>query len=129
MIKLHHGIAICGTLYRIFYRVKPNCFFIFFFFFFFFAVLRDLRDPSSPTRESNLGPPAVEVQSPNHWTTRELPKTQFFQQIYCKGKKLKRDGRGHLYFKWNLKDINKVQGFVDLIWTLILKKEKKDIPC
>ena len=36
------------------------------FFFFFFAVARGMRDLSSQT-------PAVEAQSFNHWTAREVP--------------------------------------------------------
>ena len=45
--------------------------FFFFFFFFFLAALSGLWDLSSPVR-IKLMPPAVEVQSLNHWTTREV---------------------------------------------------------
>ena len=41
------------------------------FFFFFFWPLRSMRDLSSLTREPV--PSAVEVRSPNRWTTREVP--------------------------------------------------------
>ena len=39
-----------------------------------------LWDPSSPTRVPNLGPPAVEAWSPNHWTAREFPKIRFLKR-------------------------------------------------
>ena len=44
----------------------------FFLSFFFFAVLQGLRDLSSLTRDQTCAP-AVEAQSPHHWTAREYP--------------------------------------------------------
>ena len=38
----------------------------------FLAAPHGMRDLSSPTR-NEPEPPAVEAQSPNHWTTREFP--------------------------------------------------------
>ena len=38
----------------------------------FLAVPRGLWDLSSLMRDKESRPPAVEVQSPNHWTTREF---------------------------------------------------------
>ena len=46
------------------------------FFFFFLAVLHGLRDLSSSTRDGTV-PPAVEAQSPNHWTAREFHNDSF----------------------------------------------------
>ena len=45
-------------------------------FFFFLAVRRGTQDLSSQTRVEPV-PPAVEAQSPNHWTTREVPLLPF----------------------------------------------------
>ena len=39
---------------------------------FFLALPRGMWDLSSPTRIKPM-PPAVEVQSPKRWTTREVP--------------------------------------------------------
>ena len=45
----------------------------FFYFFFFWAVPHGLRDLSSPTRDQTRAL-AVRAQSPNHWTTMEVPR-------------------------------------------------------
>ena len=42
------------------------------FFFSFMAAPQDMWDLSSPTRNQTQ-PPAVEAQSLNHWTAREVP--------------------------------------------------------
>ena len=54
-----------------------------FFFFFFFG--HSTRDFSPPTRDETHAPPAVEAQSLNHWTTKEVPRKGFFfkSQIGC----------------------------------------------
>ena len=47
-------------------------------FFSFLAMLHGLCDLSSPSRPgSEPTPLAVEVWSPNHWTTRKVPKWVF----------------------------------------------------
>ena len=44
-----------------------------FLFLFCLASPRSMWDLSSPTRDIGPAPPAVEAQSPNHWTSREVP--------------------------------------------------------
>ena len=39
-------------------------------------------DLSSPARDEPMAP-AVEAQSPNHWTARKLPKKCFFKKDFC----------------------------------------------
>ena len=46
-------------------------------YFFFLAAPRGLLDPSSATG-IKPAPSAVKAWSPNHWTTREFPRKQFF---------------------------------------------------
>ena len=62
---------------------------VIFFFFFFLAKPCSLWDLSSPTRDQLLAP-AVKVLSPNPWTTREFPKSDFFlnQRFLLISKKL-----------------------------------------
>ena len=57
--------------------------------FFFLAKPCSLWDLSSPTRDQLLAP-AVKVLSPNPWTTREFPKSDFFfnQRFLLISKKL-----------------------------------------
>ena len=40
---------------------------------------RGMWDLSSPTRDRTCAPPAVEVWSPNHWTTREVPQMEILE--------------------------------------------------
>ena len=47
-------------------------------FFFFLASRHGTQDLSSPNQEWNSCPPAVEVQSLNHWTIREAPIPHFW---------------------------------------------------
>lgn len=49
--------------------------FSFFLFFFFDCVQPGIQ----------LGPPAVEAESPNHWIAREFPKGQFSDEIFAVG--------------------------------------------
>ena len=51
------------------------------FFLFFGRAVRGFRDLSSRTRDRTHGP-AVETQSPNHWTTRDFPGDNFLCCIY-----------------------------------------------
>ena len=37
---------------------------------------------SSPTRDQTQVPPVLGVQTPSHWTTREVPKTPLFLKFY-----------------------------------------------
>ena len=61
-----------------------NFFGLFFFFFFFFTAPHGLWGLSSPTRDGT-----VKAQGPNHWSTREFPRTlvlggpQMFQTQHC----------------------------------------------
>ena len=58
--------------------------FFFFLSFSFLVTLHGMQDLSSQTKDqiwapwSDLSPPAVEAQSPNHWTTREFPSWTLF---------------------------------------------------
>ena len=50
-----------------------------FWFWFWFIFGHSMRDVSSLTRDQTHAP-AVEVWSPNHWTTREVPLLGFKQK-------------------------------------------------
>ena len=77
-----HGVLLLFTppldgqiSYYSFFRIQSKWVF---FFFFFLAMLCALCDLSSPSRPGSEPLPfAVEVWSPNHWTTRKVPKCVF----------------------------------------------------
>ena len=48
----------------------------------FFGLATQLVGSQLLDRELNPGPPAVEVQSPNHWTAREVPASSVFNQTF-----------------------------------------------
>ena len=52
-------------------------------FFFFLASQHGMQDLSSPNQGWNSCPPAVEVQSLNHWTIREAPIPHFLGLFLC----------------------------------------------
>ena len=52
-------------------------------FFFFLASQHSMQDLSSPNQGWNSCPPAVEVQSLNHWTIREAPIPHFLGLFLC----------------------------------------------
>ena len=47
----------------------------------FFAAPRSMRDLSSATRD-RTHTPAMEAQSPNYWTARELPKLHYYILLF-----------------------------------------------
>ena len=48
------------------------------FIYFYLAALSGMWDLSSPTRDQTVAHLTLEVWSTNHWTTREVPKWDFF---------------------------------------------------
>ena len=64
--------AVCDTAVA----SHPNKNTLCFLFCVFLATRHSLQNISSPNRDQTR-PLAVEVQSPNHWTTREFPETCF----------------------------------------------------
>ena len=51
------------------------------FIFIFLAALCDVWHLSSLTRELGPTPPALEALSVNHWTTREVPISEFLKGV------------------------------------------------
>lgn len=48
----------------------------------FFGLTTQLVGSQLLDRELNPGPPAVEVQSRNHWTAREVPASSIFIKLF-----------------------------------------------
>ena len=49
--------------------------------FFFVMALLQVVGILVPQPGMELGPPELETQSPNHWTTREVPRNSFIQNL------------------------------------------------
>ena len=65
-------------IFYVFHRFVGFCFFCFF----FFATWHMESYLTSPTKDQTR-PPVLEVQSLNHWTTKEVPTHFMFKSISC----------------------------------------------
>ena len=62
------------------------CVYIYIYIFFFFGLAAQCEGSQLPDQGSNLCPRTVQVQSLNHWTTREVPGLQYCVSFSCTAK-------------------------------------------